>query len=70
MQPTIAEIAAWADRTPDHRLRGELDALALDLIRVSLVRREVRMLSRLLCLWSLDAAARGGEDERRDSPAA
>jgi hypothetical protein len=70
MLPTISAVAAALDAEPHEDHRSALDALALSLLRLGILRWEIAHMRALLCRRTLDTRPAGGDDDQRDAVAA
>jgi hypothetical protein len=70
MLSPLAVVAAAIDAEPDPARRAELDELALTLLLLGILDRQVALLRARMCRLTLDERSCGGDDDRRDPAAA
>jgi hypothetical protein len=67
---SIEAVAAELSRTDDPRRRAVLQHIALQLLRIDILRWQIARLRAATCRLDMDAARKGGENDRRDGAAA
>jgi hypothetical protein len=70
MSATLAAVAAAIGAESDPARRAELDELAVRLLLLGILDRQVALLRGRLCRLTLDERSLGGDDDRRDAAAA